>query len=181
MGVALKINRGGGDISIKNSVVEEYLAEAGAIDKNTFIEFTEASTFTEPVLIHTSEGALNCYYHNVFTIDENRFLLMYYEGISDSTGYIKAKVITVNDDNTFVAGTAVTVASGISLPYGGLGLIINLVRINENEDRFIFTATSSPYSKSSMDCNAGVFKVTGTAITPEVNKRIFRIITCRSN
>lgn len=173
MGAVLKINRGGGDVSIKNSIVEEYLAEAGVIDKNTFIEFTEASTFTEPVLIHTSEGAQNCSYHNVFPIDENRFLFMYYEGSSTSNGYIKAKVVTVNDDNTFVVGTAVDVASGIEFPYAGVGLIINLVRINENEDRFIFTATYPPYNDSAMACRAGVFKVTGTAITPEVNKQIF--------
>lgn len=179
MGTAIKVNRGGGGkVEIENSVIEEYFTRSENLRKNTFIEFTESSTFTDPKFIaDLSTGGYNANFYKIHPIDSNRFLVLYWDGSSVNSGYITAKVITVNADNTFTASGAVNVASGVSFPYNGSSLCINVVRISENEERFIFTATYPPYTASQISTIVGVFKVTGIAITPEISKKLLTINT----
>ena len=175
MGDCFIVRRGGGGkVEIENSVIEEYFTNSWNLRKNTFIEFTESSTFTDPKLIaDLSTGGYNANFYKIHPIDSNRFLVLYWDGSSTSSGYITAKVITVNADNTFTASGPVNVSSKISFPYASDSLCINAVRVSENEERFIFTATYPPYTDSKISAIAGVFKVTGMAIIPETSKRLF--------
>lgn len=167
---------GGGKVEIENSVIEEYFTRSENLRKNTFVEFTESSTFTDPKFIaDLSTGGSNINFYKVHTIDANRFLVLYLDGTSSSSAFITAKVITVNADNTFTASGAVKVSSKKVSLYGSTSLCINIVRISENEERFIFTATYPSHS-ASISAVAGVFKVTGTAITPETSKNLFETI-----
>lgn len=169
---------GGGKVEIENSVIEEYFTRSENLRKNTFVEFTESSTFTDPKFItDLSTGGYNANFYKIHLIDSNRFLVLYWDGSSVSSGYITAKVITVNADNTFTASGAVKVASKVPFPYNGSSLCINIVRISENEERFIFTATYPPYTNSQISAIAGVFKVTGMTITPEISKKLLTINT----
>ena len=175
MGDCFIVRRGGGGkVEIENSVIEEYFTNSGNLRKNTFIEFTESSIFTDPKFIaDLSTGEYNADFYKIHPIDSNRFLVLYWEGSSTSSGHITAKVITVNEDNTFTASGPVNVASGVAFPYNGSSLCINIVRTSENDERFIFTATYPPYTDSKISAIAGVFKVTGMAIIPETSKRLF--------